>query len=382
MGFNRHRTSDLVETSTPNPTDAIHLKQELVDGKLVPGAQLEIFWYILTQGGEAVFPPPTEAGIRHLAQLWPERSGDLLHLAEYTADSAEPLARSVFAAITGAMSIEGFWSITESYPRVRERMVEARPDLLAEDGAFELDNSTMVRMFCLVPPDGSIIGRLVPRLLLRDDERLASEIFNRFPYETASQVIAAANTGNVRVGRAWLQELVRRPRILLDPTIMGRIDHTSLLYEIANTLGWLTPEVVSAGSDPWIAALKNVVDDLADDKRDILQAFLIALGISSGGDGGRQILEKFFEPVHEQELKSRLPWRARDILLPVLADVSWGKGWDYGLRLRLAVAAAYVRNSYSPESYAALSRKRKVRTMLYDAATDIPGGKPYAEAVS
>ena len=94
------------------------------------------------------------------------------------------------------------------------------------------------------------------------------------------------------------------------------------------------------------------------------------------------MLEKFFDTVHEQELKSRLPWRARDILLPVLANVSWSKGWDYGLRLRIAVAAAYVRNGYPPESYAALSTGRKVRAMLGDAAADVPGGKPYAKAVT
>ena len=375
------RVLELVTRSFPDIEDAVRLKQGLIDGELVPNAQLEVVWYVLAQGGNAVFPPPTEAGVGRLALLWPERPGDLLHLAERTADAEDPLARSVFATITSAVPTEGFWSLTEPYPQVRERMVEARPDLLAADGALKLDNSTMIRMLRLVPPDASVVGRLVPRLLLRDDERLASEALDRFPRETASQVVAASNSRNVRVGRAWLRELVRRPRVLLDPTVMGGIGRTSLLYEIADALGWLTPEVVSAGTDPWIAALMNVESDLPDDRRDILRAFLVALGIAAGGDGGRQILERFFDTLHEQEMKSRLPWRAREILLPVLADVSWGRGWDYGLRLRLAVAAAYVRNGYSPESYAALSSGRKVRAMLGDAAADVPGGKPYMKAV-
>lgn len=372
----------IVTGSFPDVEDAVRLKQELVDGELIPSAQLEVLWYVLAQGGDAVFPPPTEAGAGRLALLWPERPGDLLRLAERTANAEDPLARFVFATVTGAVPTEGFWLLTKPYPRVRERMVEARPDLLASDGALELDNGTMMRMLRLVPPDASVVGRLVPRLLLRDDERLATEVFNRFPHETASQVVAAADNGSVRVGRAWLRELVRRPRILLDPTVMGRIGRTSLLYEIADALGWLTPEVVSAGPEPWIAALVNVENDLPDDRRDILGAFLVAFGIAAGGVGGRRMLERFFDTVHEQELNSRLPWRARAILLPVLASVSWGKSWDYGLRLRLAVAAAYVRNGYPPESYAALSTGRKVRAMLGDAAADVPGGKPYAKAVT
>lgn len=373
---------ELVTNSFPEVGDAARLKQELVNGELVPSAQLEVLSYALGHKGKAVFPPPAEAGVGRLALLWPERPGDLLRLAELTASSEDPLAKSVFATVTGAMPTERFWSLTEPYPLVQERMVQARPELLAASDAAELDNSTLIRTLRLVSPDASVIGRLVSRLLLRDGQELACEAFDRFPNETALQVVAAADRGTLGVGRVWLRELVRRPRILLDSTVMGRIGRTSLLYELADALGWLTPEVVSAGPDPWMAALVNATNDLPEGRRDVLRAFLVALGIAAGGDGGRRVLEMFFDDVHGQELKSRLPWRARDILLPVLAEVSWGRGWDYGLRLRLAVAAAYVRNGYPPESYAALSNGRKVRAMLGDAAADVPGGKPYAKAVS
>ena len=374
------RVLGVVTKSFPDLEDAGQLKQELVNGELVPTAQLEVLWYVLAQGGEAVFPPPTEEGVSRLALLWPERPGDLLQLAERTADADGTLAKSVFAAVTGAVPTRDFWSLTESYLRVRERMVEARPDLLAADGALKLDNGTMVRMLRFVQRDAPTVGKLMPLLVFRDDERLAEEALTRFPREAALQVIADADGGTRRVGRAWLRELVRRPRVLLDVSVMGGIQRAGLLYEIADALGWLTPEVISAGSDPWMAALSYMETDLPDDRRDILHAFLVALGIATGGDGGRQLLERFFDGVHEQELKARLPWRARDILLPVLAEVSWGKGWDYALRLRLAVAAAYVQNGYPLESYAALSSRRKVRAMLSDAAADVPGGRPYAMA--
>jgi hypothetical protein len=374
------RALGIVTKSFASLEDAGQLKQELVNGDLIPTAQLEVLWYVLAQGGDTVFPPPTQAGVSRLALLWPERPGDLLQLAERTADAKDMLSKSVFAAITDAIPTGKFWSLTESYPRVRERMVEARPGLLAAAGALELDNSTIVRMLRFVEHDTSTLAEILPFLMLRDDARLADEAFSLFPRETALEVIAEADGGTRRVGRAWLRELVRRPHILLNASVMGGIQRTSLLYEIAEALGWLTPDVVSAGSDPWMAALAYIESDLPDDRRDILHAFLVALGIATGGYGGRQLLERFFDSVHGQELKARLPWRARDILLPVLAEVSWGRGWDYALRLRLAVAAAYVQNGYPPESYAALSKRRKVRAMLSDAAVDVPGGEPYAKA--
>jgi hypothetical protein len=366
----------------PDAEDAIRLKQELIDGKLVPSAQLELLWYVLAHGNEAVFPPPTDAGVGRLALLWPERSGDLLHLAERTANAEDSLERSVFATIAGAVPAEAFWLATESYPRLRERMIVERPDLLTTDGALNIDNDTVVRMLRLIKQNASVAESLIPHLLLRDDERLASETFDLFPQETALQVVTAFDSGNVRKVSAWLRELVERPHLLLDPAVLGRIGRASLLYEIADALGWLTPKVVSMGTEPWIAALDNVESDLSDDRRDILYVFLVALAISAGGEGGRRILERLFDTVHEREMKSKLPWRARDILLPVLAEVHWTRSWDYGLRLRIAVAAAYVRNSYSPESYAALSNRRKLRAMLSDAAADIPGGEIYAKAVA
>jgi len=190
----------------------------------------------------------------------------------------------------------------------------------------------------------------------------------------------AANGANTRVADVWLHELTRRPRVLLQPDVMGLVSRASLLYQFADALGWLTPEVAAAGTGPWLAALTNVSNDLPEDQEDMLYCFLVALALVSGGDSGRRVIEKFFDVLHGQVLKSRLSWHARDILSPLLPDLGWIRGWDLGLRLRMAVAAAYVRYEWSPQSYAALTGDRKVRTMLADAASDVPGGQPYVEA--
>lgn len=365
----------LITEAFPDPSDAVALKQDIIDGIVVPHAQLDVFWFVLAHGGAAVFPSPSQAGVSRLARLWPDRPEDLLHLAERTADATDELGRSVFEAITGAVPTEEFWSLTKVFPRVRERMVAARPELLTSDAALNLDNGTLLSFLKLVASEDSIGQELIPKVLLRDDSQLVDMLIERYPQAVASEVISALDGGSVAVGAAWMRGLVQRPNVLLDSAVMARIGRTSLLFELAERLGWLSESVVAAGNQPWIAAIAKADKDLPDDKRETLNTFLVGLALLSGGEGGRLLLEQFFDGVHELIIASRLPWRASSILAPCLPTVSWGRGWDVGLRLRLAVAAVYVRNGYSSESYAALSKSKKVRTMLAKAAAEVNGAE-------
>lgn len=371
----------IVTGSFPEPGDALRLKQDIVDGALLPAAQLDVLRFLQSGGGGETLPPPSSEGVARLAQLWPDRPDELLHLAEAAAASDGDLDRSIFETVTGAIPTGSFWTLTIPYPQVRHRMLEARPALLATEGALSLDNATLVELLDTALVNHEIVMWLLPRLLARDDDRLAYVLLNRQPRTVATCLVEAANGGSVPIGRGWMRALVRRPDLILDSAVMGRINRTSLLFEVAETLGWLSPAVVSAGTEPWIAPLvAGVASDLSDDRRDTFRAFLVALALASGGDGGRRMLEKFFDAVHHEILKSRLPWRAKDLLSPLLPDLGWTRWWDFGLRLRLAVAAAYVRGGYPTESYANLARSRKVRVMLAEAAAEIDGGRPYAKA--
>ncbi|MNE98330.1 hypothetical protein D3C80_1968290 [compost metagenome] len=89
------------------------------------------------------------------------------------------------------------------------------------------------------------------------------------------------------------------------------------------------------------------------------------------------MIKQTFDTVHSQALKSGLSQQAQEILSPFLPDVGWFKGWDLGLRIRVAVVQAFVRFDWSPRSFAELSNNRKAREMLSGAASDVPGGKRY-----
>lgn len=366
----------------PEKDDANRLKQDVIDGALAPTAQLDVLWFLLAEGGDVIFPPPSEQGIARLAGLWPQRAGDLLHLAEFTADANDTVGKLVFQTVTDAVPTDEFWQLTESYPRLRRQMLAARPELMLSKGILSLDNATLCSFIETTPTDSRFADVIIPYLLSREDEKLSDVLIGRYPEIVASQVVLALNSGAPSVSRTWLRGIVRRPNVLLKPSVMRGVTRATILYDLAEALGWLNHDVLLAGSAPWNAATAGSLNDMSGDRSDTLSSFLVAMALASGGHGGKELLETHFERVHSQILKSQLPWRARDILSPFLPNVGWLRGWDFGLRLRLAVANCYVQNSYDPQSYAMLAARSDERILLAEAAKEVPGGKPYARAAS
>ncbi|WP_393935512.1 hypothetical protein [Aeromonas rivipollensis] len=377
------RVVEIVTDAFPARDDAVFLKQDLVDGVLVAHAQAELIRSVVLheRDGISVFPSPTATGIARLAHLWPQRPDEILQLAEMTAETDAPIGKLVFANIIEIFQTPEFWSLTCSYPRVRKHMVLMQPELLV-NATVELDDSTLIELLPLVPAKTKGLTNLIAQLVLRDNTILVNLVFDRFPNIAAAQVISAANDRRTGGVSSWLHELIHRPKLLLQTDIMSMVSSSSLLYELADALGWLSTEVIAAGVSPWNAALMRATNDLRKDKADALSCFLVVLAFTSGGDDGLYVVEKFYDNLHGKILKSDLTFSAREILLPFLPDIGWIWNWDLGLRFRLAVAKAYVNYQWAPDSYAALAKDKNGRVMLASAASNTPGGHSYFKAVS
>lgn len=377
------RVIEIVTDAFPARDDAVFLKQDLVDGVLAAHVQAELIRSVVLheKDGIAVFPSPTATGIARLAHLWPQRPDEILHLAEMTADTDAPIGKLVFENVINIVQTPEFWPLTCSYPRVRNHMVKIQPELLT-NATVELDDSTLIELLPLVPAKTKGLVNLISQLVLRDNTVLANLALDSFQDMVAAQVVSAVNDRRIGIANSWLQELIRRPKLLLQNDIMSLVSSSSLLYELADALGWLSTEVIDAGVSPWNAALMRVANDLRKDKADTLCCFLVALTFTSGGDDGLHVIERFYDNLHEKILKSELSLSAREILLPFLPDLGWMWNWDLGLRFRLAVTKAYIDYQWAPDRYAALAKDRKGRMMLASAVSNIPGGHAYFKAVS
>ncbi|MDK2126224.1 GAP1-N1 domain-containing protein [Parachitinimonas caeni] len=376
------RVIDIVQSAFPELDDARQLKQDLVDGQLVASAQAKLLLHHFTQPKNPLFPPPSATGIAALMSAWPKQSSDVLELAQITADAFDPLGRSVFESVTAHIEENEVWSLLRTYPQVCKRILRLRPTLVLTGMSDELDGDFLAELLQLLPDNSVGIDNLISHALQRNDAQLAKVTFAKFPDQTMRQVVLATNGNIDSIADAWKSEFLSRPGMLLKSEILSLMPSTRGLYVVANTLGWLTtPTIIAAGSGPWCAALKKVPNDLTGHSKDTFDCFLIALSVKSGGDAGRDIIELIFNELHESILESRLNWDARAILLPVLPELGLFEDWDIGLRLRLAVTAAYVRYNWPTQSYAKLARNETVKKLLARAAKRTDGGQDYYYAV-
>jgi predicted phosphodiesterase len=154
------------------------------------------------------------------------------------------------------------------------------------------------------------------------------------------------------------------------------------LYRLAERFGWVSSIILKFGLDPWSVAARNAANDLEADDDLVFRSFLLALALEKGGPEALDVIQRCFAPIHDRVLRSYLPWRATEILLDRLPSLSWARSWDTGLRLRLAVVEAFVRNGFDSQRFAQLSNEKKVRRLLQSAAEEVDGGGRYAYAIS
>lgn len=375
------RLIEVIRKSFLSLENARLLKQDLVDGVLVPSAQPILLLEVL-RPGDPYLPAPTSDAVSKLKKLWPDHKNELLELAELTAEASDSLSGNIFEAVKSQITDSEFWSLTSKHPLIRKRMLREHPKLLIDVAAQELDDETLADHLSILPRKTRGLQDLIYRLLTRKHKKLANVAFEKFPDITSKQIIKAANSSDSEIPAIWFNELIARPKILLKPDVMGLISRASLLYKIADSLGWFRPEIMAAGPGPWIKALNNSSNDLWGEQEDRLNCFILMLALFSGGEDGRAAVELLFDTVHERVLDGRLYGLAKDTLSFWLPEHGWFSGWDIGFRLRMLVAETYVRCKWPVDSYGHLARDKKVRVMLADAASDVTGGAGYSDAVS
>lgn len=370
---------DILKKHFPLDDDAKTLKQDLIDGIVAPEFQIDFVSNSLCDE-DIVFPELSQRGMVRLTELWPTYTERLLTLADLAVECPLHRAGVLFDAITSAIPEAEFWTITEKYPKTQRRMLKFRPDLICAAQIKSLSDDAVVAIIETVTADDNALVKVIPDLLDRNSYEIVHPLMERFPRNSAIAILCARNSGSL-VSTSWMQALRSHSNTLLDPEILGAIEFTSVIFDVAEMVGWLSERVIAKGLNPWIAALKDVREDLPEEKRAILLAFLLSISIMSPNEYTKKFIETFFEYIHEKILQSSLPWFARDLLSPILADVGWLKSWDIGLRIRLSISGFYIENRYPPESFARLFKQRKAREMLADAAASVPGGKKYAHAI-
>ena len=262
---------------------------------------------------------------------------------------------------------------------MRRRVVANQPYLLDSELIATLEPASLMTLLDAVPADHEVGAALVRRLHAPVDRRIVRKAFERFPASTLFQAIDTANTFGAEAAGGWLREVGDISSLVLDPAVMGKVRRTSVLLALAAALGWLSEEVLKHGLGPWTGGHATTLDNLTQADRDQLEAFLFALALSVGGEQAQEVFERSFGYLHGRIIHADLSWPAQTLLQPRLPSAGYFRDWDDGLKLRLAVAQAYVRFDLDPASFGRLVQDKKERKMLRRAADEVSGGERFAD---
>lgn len=374
---------NIILNAFPTLKDAETLKQDIVNGILNSDAQIDVVKFILLNAHNEmnIFPSPTSIGIDKLSSFWPMRADGILQIIELSADIKSEVGGRIFEKLVNTVQGPEFWPLSGSYPYSRKLLVKANPDMLISEKEY-LNDDSLIELIPVIPKNTRGIKEFISKLLVRGNNSLANTVFECFPNEAMQAIICKVNDSNEVIAGVWVKSLIKNPDLLLQANVMGLIARTSLLYELADSLGWVSTKVIDAGITPWHSAIINSQNDLHGNKLDALGVFLIILACKTGGEDGLSIVELFYEFIHKRILNSNLSNKATEMLSPFLPDVGWFWNWDQGQRFRMVIANAFIRNKWSPHNFASLAKDTKGRSLLANTVSDIPNGKEYFKAIS
>lgn len=374
---------NIILDAFPTLKDAETLKQDIVNGVLNSDAQIDVVKFILLNAHNEmnIFPSPTSIGIDKLSSFWPMRADGILQIIELSADIKSEVGGRIFEKLVNTVQSPEFWPLSGSYPYSRKLLVKANPDMLISEKEC-LNDDSLIDLIPVIPKNTSGIKEFISKLLVRDNNSLANTVFECFPNEAMQAIIYKVNDSNEVIAGVWVKSLIKNPDLLLQANVMGLIARTSLLYEVADALGWVSAKVIDAGITPWHSAIINSQNDLHGNKLDALGVFLIIIACKTGGRDGLSIVELFYEFIHKRILNSNLSNKATEMLSPFLPDVGWFWNWDQGQRFRMVIANAFIRNKWSPHNFASLAKDTKGRSLLANTVSDMPNGEEYFKAIS
>lgn len=365
----------------PITEDASILKQDLVNGDVIPNAQPGLILYLLDSRLETLLlPMPNASGLARIADLDPRNTSELIQIADHAITSTSQLAPAVQDLLVEKLSNSSqIWILENASSNLARFLCKRKPSLVTEKTISHLSDDDLIHSLPFIVTSDSFTT-LVGNILARENENLAAALFDLTPKATAAAVLRKLSEASWMTTSVWVRELFKRNSILLDGSVLESALTLDAIFECANGLGWLSPMVERAGCAPWISGIKTLNPNIPSPKEEYLAAFFIVLALKTGQRSGLLIVERFFDVLHSRIIDSDLNRSTVDFLLPHLADVNFFKSWDLGLRFRLSVIDAYVKFNWPRNSYLNLTHRKKVRKMLAEAASDTTNGEHYVDS--
>lgn len=388
LGINSYEDMLLqVAKTLPDPEDGKALKSDLVEGSrntysLMPAVDpLEHLMFFVQHPLVKGLPLPVDSTLSHLQPLWPTRSEEIIILAEQSLKTNSTLRESILTQLTELMDADSFISTTYDRPNLRHSLVTKRPSLLNSTNLQSINQPELSKLLTLLPDDLQLADQVIGKLIHINDKDIAKEMFTRFPNIVTRRVVDAIEKislgSNQELPKAWLQIITKSTADFLRGGHIDNLQSINSLAIFAEALGHRNRDVLKVGPRPWASALVKVNDEIREEQRDKLYAFLLLMAIKQPLHGCEPIFELTFDPIHSALANDKLASNARSLISESLPDLHFWNQWDMCHRLRLAVVRAYTDNKLDRESFYRLTNNQEVAETLVELATETKKGRNF-----
>jgi hypothetical protein len=368
---------DNVVRTLPEPSDGRLLKGDIVASRegglslLPPVDPLDALDYVLRMPLPATLPLPRLTGFSAVDELWPARAAQVLTVLENALAAAPSIANELAHRVAPHIDALTFFVVSKDRQQARSALVAANPRLIDGPGIEGIPQPQLDGLLRHLPDESDLAGRVLDRLLSLDDASVARTFASRFPSLTAEKIFDAIARELAQAGPGvphhWMTAIQPTLRAMLPGEILGTVGSTSALAAAAVLLNLDVSAGLSSSPAEWAAALSRSRDNVSGQTRQRLMAYLLALALAKPVPGSEPLFEWAFEPVHADIAVSRLPYEGFNALASYLPALNWWQQWDTCLRLRTAVAEAYVENELDVRSFRRLTKNAS----LFDEMTHI-----------
>lgn len=385
------RLLSVVAEELPKTSDGKLLKEDLLKGdhstySLLPASDpMEVLSYFVSESRSAALPDPPAQLYRELVRSWSHRAPEILSIVESAEARAPEIATAVVEEVSPVLTAGDFIRLTDGHSGARRVFVRARPSLLDSEGLESVPESELLGLIAQVGDDEQLASSVLLRLLKCSHQGVADLFAERYPRLTAKCVV-----------RRLASELVSKQPTLPNVWIqssksLGSEDLLDAVLESAQTTSELAASVLLLGTESWDSAkqssvrwatvVKRVSDDVTGYARQSLQVYFLSVALSDTAIGCEPLFEYSFQAVHDDISKARLPQDVFERLARHLPDLHWWSQWDTCLRLRIAVAGAYVAADLDPASLSRLTSNRQLIDEVKRTLGNDSRGRAYLQRI-
>lgn len=305
-------------------------------------------------------PELTEEVFDGILSEWDERFEEILSIAEVATQKITYPRDKFLSKIIPLVNSSSLVALTKERPHLRNFLLTSNPALLDSDALLELNGNELVELIGYIPDKSEpLVRRVLKRLLVVNDDLVASVVVERFPELSIDVIVGAIEKaflrGRLDLPRAWVRQLVERSNSLLEGGYVENSKTTAALSFYASMFSCSSPKVLRSGPKPWVEGIKNSRDNLSGLERQKFLCFLLELALRKPIRGSEELFEFTFLSIHEDLRYSTLDPELAYNLMKFLPELSWFSSWDTCLRLRVGVVEAYIAGSLDINSFKRLA---------------------------